>query len=397
MEDVEKERTDRMEYKYTESMVSLLSAAEEFLAGSAEKKNTGGIPEVSVGDVLDKLTVPNENPVVISAEVRCPYAKNKDAKVKVMASALSGDERNGGLGLRETDIKLVPNTFGVCKLFMGPCLPAILGSRWNGCDGGNLIGGQPSVNMSSYMICSIGGLITLKTNGQRAGSTKKEYVTLEMLQNAPSLNAWAYKPVDTYDVKTSLPEYGEIRKYTQEDVDEINRVLEKYEINTPERIAQFLAQCAVESEAGRLPLEQYDGDDIFAYFKKYEVGQRAIDLGNTEEGDGAKYRGGGAIQITGRAAYTAFSEYMDDPKILEDGALYVGQEYFGESAGYYWSVFKPESANDDRFNLNKKCDENAGVYEITGIINSGYEGYPEREKYYDYYIGQLNESWENDD
>ena len=34
------------------------------------------------------------------------YAKNKDAKVKVMASALSGDERNGGLGLRETDIKL---------------------------------------------------------------------------------------------------------------------------------------------------------------------------------------------------------------------------------------------------------------------------------------------------
>lgn len=164
-----------MEYKYTESMVSLLSAAEEFLARSAETKNTGGIPEVSVGDVLDKLTVPNENPVVISAEVRCPYAKNKNAKVKVMASALSGDERNGGLGLRETDIKLVPNTFGVCKLFMGPCLPAILGSRWNGCDGGNLIGGQPSVNMSSYMICSIGGLITLKTNGQRAGNGRMVY------------------------------------------------------------------------------------------------------------------------------------------------------------------------------------------------------------------------------
>ena len=79
MEGVEKERTDGMEYKYTESMLSLLSAAEEFLAGSAETKNTGGIPEVSVGDVLDKLTVPNENPVVISAEVRCPYAKNKDA------------------------------------------------------------------------------------------------------------------------------------------------------------------------------------------------------------------------------------------------------------------------------------------------------------------------------
>lgn len=313
-----------------------------------------------------------------------------------MASALSGDERNGGLGLRETDIKLVPNTFGVCKLFMGPCLPAILGSRWNGCDGGNLIGGQPSVNMSSYMICSIGGLITLKTNGQRAGSTKKEYVTLEMLQNTP-VNAWVYKTICTYDLETSLPEYGEIRKYTQEDVDEINRVLEKYEINTPERIAQFLAQCSVESGAGRLPVEQYDGDDIFLYFEDYETGEKALSLGNTQEGDGAKYRGGGAIQITGRDAYTAFSEYMDDPKILEDGALYVGQEYFWESAGYYWSVYKPESANDDRFNLNRKCDENAGVYEITGIINKKHDGYPERKEYYDYYIGQLNESWGNGD
>ena len=385
-----------MEYKYTESMVSLLSAAEEFLARSAETKNTGGIPEVSEEDAMNELTVPNENSVVISAEVRCPYAKNKDAKVKVMASALSGDERNGGLGLRETDIKLVPNTFGVCKLFMGPCLPAILGSRWNGCDGGNLIGGQPSVNMSSYMICSIGGLITLKTNGQRAGSTKKEYVTLEMLQNVP-INAWVYKPICTYDLETSLPEYGEIRKYTQEDVDEINRVLEKYEINTPERIAQFLAQCSVESGVGRLPVEQYDGDDIFLYFEDYETGEKALSLGNTQEGDGAKYRGGGAIQITGRDAYTAFSEYMDDPKILEDGALYVGQEYFWESAGYYWSVYKPESANDDRFNLNRKCDENAGVYEITGIINKKHDGYPERKEYYDYYIGQLNESWGNGD
>lgn len=46
---VEKERTDGMEYKYTESMLSLLSEAEEFLARSAETKNTGGIPEVAWG------------------------------------------------------------------------------------------------------------------------------------------------------------------------------------------------------------------------------------------------------------------------------------------------------------------------------------------------------------
>ena len=98
----------------------------------------------------------------------------------------------------------------------------------------------------------------------------------------------------------------------------MNRVLEKYEINTPERIACFLANCAVESGSGSKPLEQYKGN-IFEYFREYEQGYKAKQLGNTQEGDGAKYRGAGAIQVTGRDAYTRFSEYAGDPKILEDG------------------------------------------------------------------------------
>ena len=77
-------------------------------------------------------------------------------------------------------------------------------------------------------------------------------------------------------------------------------------------------------------MEKYKGDNIVDYFRKYEIGYRAKQLGNTQEGDGAKYRGAGAIQFTGRNAYTRFSEYAGDPKILEDGALYVGKEYFGK-------------------------------------------------------------------
>jgi len=55
----------------------------------------------------------------------------------------------------------------------------------------------------------------------------------------------------SYDLTTSMPEYADgTRGITQEDVDELNRILWKYEINTPNRIAHFLAQCAVESQRG---------------------------------------------------------------------------------------------------------------------------------------------------
>ena len=63
----------------------------------------------------------------------------------------------------------------------------------------------------------------------------------------------------SYDLTTSMPEYADgTRGITQEDVDELNRILWKYEINTPNRIAHFLAQCAVESQRGYGRGEQYN-------------------------------------------------------------------------------------------------------------------------------------------
>ena len=316
-----------MEYK--ESLVKMLEELSACLEMKKRAKETSEIPEMSLQDILDELTVPNENPVVEKARVQCTHMEDKNRKVIVVTPPPGADERNGGLGLRERDITLKPDTFGFCKRLKRPCKPVILGKRWLGCDMGNLINGMPSVHMSSYMICSAGGgYISLKTNGQRVGSSKKGYVTLEMFQDVPEKTVkknendvyepWVYKEVVAYDLNTSLPEYGKTYAFSQEDVDEVNRVLEKYEINTPERIACFLANCAVESGSGSKPLEQYKGN-IFEYFREYEQGYKAKQLGNTQEGDGAKYRGAGAIQVTGRDAYTRFSEYAGDPKILEDG------------------------------------------------------------------------------
>ena len=115
-----------------------------------------------------------------------------------------------------------------------------------------------------------------------------------------------------------------------------------------------------------------NGSDIFKYFENYE--KEGNGLGNTESGDGTRYRGAGAIQITGRAVYEALGTAMGNEKITSDGALYVAQNYFWESAGFYWKVYKPGTASDDRYDLNKKCDESETVdedeivKEITRII-----------------------------
>lgn len=210
-------------------------------------------------------------------------------------------------------------------------------------------------------------------------------VTLEQMKNAP--DGWQFRDMVSYDLTTSMPNYADgTRNITQDDVDELNRILWKYEINTPNRIAHFLAQCAVESQRGFGRVEQYNPPDPITHFTgEYENNDKAKKLGNTEKGDGPLFRGAGAIHITGRLNYQAFSDYMGDERIITDGAFYVGQNYYWESAGFYWSIGKPRTANDDRYDLNKKCDENASVEVITGIINGGKSKLGEREKAYAYF------------
>ncbi|MDE5866743.1 MAG: hypothetical protein K2H31_09125, partial [Lachnospiraceae bacterium] len=252
---------------------------------------------------------------------------------------------------------------------------------------------------SSYLVCTHGdGVLFFADAGQMLRTyvneeviRVKEYVTLEMLENSP--NGWALREIKNYSTVSSLPQYKDENKgrdITQDDIDELNRVLNLYEINTPNRIAHFLAQGHVETGGGFAIVERYEGNDIFEYFREYET-TKAAELGNTQKGDGAKYRGAGIIQMTGRAAYKAFSEYMKDPKILEDGALYVGQNYFWEAGAYYWSVYKPSTRSDDNYNLNILCDDNASVEDITEIVTSErMDKIAERKEAYAYYIGELN-------
>lgn len=347
----------------------------------------------------------NGQPCTCNALVKCSSAEDKDETVHIVKDVFGTNILISDIGqLGENDITMEKAYTG-CKGSSDKlcALGCIEPKKWQETyEGAELNDKEGALDVeSSYMICTHGnGILFFEDAGQMVKTYEdeevirvEEYVTLEMMEE--SENDWGFREMIGYDVVTSLPQYKgdtKVRAITQEDVDEINRVLNIYGINTPNRIAHFLAQSQVETNGGYYIVEQYEGDDIFEYFKEYETGKKKIELGNTQEGDGAKYRGAGAVQITGRAAYEAFSDYINDPKIVEDGALYVGQNYFWESGAYYWSVYKPGTAQDDSFDLNKKCDENESVREITKTLNGdGDDKLTERTEAYDYYIGKFND------
>lgn len=132
---------------------------------------------------------------------------------------------------------------------------------------------------------------------------------------------------------------------------------EKYEVNTPLRIAMFLAQ--VGHESGRLRYVEE-----IASGAAYE-GRK--NLGNTKPGDGVKYKGRGLIQITGRANYAEISkdtgiDFISTPENLS------APKYAVLSAFWFWN----------KRGLNKQADADLFL-SVTHKINGGYNGLEDRE------------------
>ena len=144
-------------------------------------------------------------------------------------------------------------------------------------------------------------------------------------------------------------------------INDLNFCLQKFNITTQSRMRHFICQISHESGAGKWMKELASGDDY----------EGRIDLGNIQPGDGRKYKGGGFIQMTGRANYALFSKFMNDPKIM-DGVDYVASKYPATSAGFWWN----------NNNMNTLCDKNPSVEEVTRRVNGGLNGIEDRRYYY---------------
>ena len=162
------------------------------------------------------------------------------------------------------------------------------------------------------------------------------------------------------DEATLLKIMPHAKSRVQDFLEPLNAAMREFHINTPVRQAAFLAQIAHESGELRYVKEIASG-------AAYE-GRK--DLGNTQPGDGMRYKGRGLIQITGRNNYAECGKAMGvdlitNPELLETNDLAC------RSAAWFWAS---RGLND----LADKGD----FKRITKRINGGYNGLKERQAFY---------------
>jgi putative chitinase len=171
----------------------------------------------------------------------------------------------------------------------------------------------------------------------------------------------------------------------------LGQCLPDYDINTPRRVAAFIAQCAHES-GGFVFLQEnlnYRAESLMRvwpkYFKDLATAQRyahnperianrayANRMGNDDEasGDGWKFCGRGLIQLTGKDNYQSFADSIETD--LEDIPHYLATfEGAVQSACWFW----------ENNNLNKWADA-GDITTLTKKINGGTLGLDERMKHY---------------
>ena len=175
-------------------------------------------------------------------------------------------------------------------------------------------------------------------------------------------------------------------------------VCDKYEINTPERVAGFLAQCGHESGGFRFTSEDlhYRAEALTRVWpsrfppgiaesyamQPEKIANRAyadrMGNGNEASGDGWKYRGRGLIQLTGADNYADFSLSADN-EALSDPDSVAEPELAALSAGWFWS----------RNGLNALAD----ARDIVGMsrrVNGGTNGLDDRQMRYSRLISVLS-------
>jgi putative chitinase len=178
-------------------------------------------------------------------------------------------------------------------------------------------------------------------------------------------------------------------------------LLDEYDINTPKRVAAFVAQCAHES-GGFMVLKEnlnYKAASLRKLFGKYfptdalaeqyasrpnrqeAIANRiyASRMGNGDEasGDGFRYCGRGLIQLTGKTNYQNFANSLE--MNVKDVPEYLATfEGAAQSACWFWETN----------NLNKEADA-GDIKTMTRKINGGFIGLEDRIKHYEHALHVL--------
>jgi putative chitinase len=199
-------------------------------------------------------------------------------------------------------------------------------------------------------------------------------------------------PIDLSGLKGHIPDTV---------IAQIPTVMEKFQINTPLRLAHFLAQCGHESGGFKAVQENlnYSADGLKKIFPKYFPGNLAESyarnpekiaskvyggrMGNGDETtkEGFKFRGRGYIQLTGKSNYTAFAQSIGEDTVSNPDL--VATKYPLASAAWFFS----------KNGLNAIADKGADTATVTAVtkrVNGGTIGLADRIKHFNEYYKLLS-------
>lgn len=174
-----------------------------------------------------------------------------------------------------------------------------------------------------------------------------------------------------------------------------------FEIDTDAQLAHFLAN--VHHETGNFTADtenlNYSAQGLEKVFKRYfpthelatqyarnpiaianRVYANRMGNGNEASGDGWKYIGRGALQLTGKNNYKAFADFVGDKMIMLKPEL-VAEKYFWESALFYFT-------RNNLWAQMKHTDANA-VKAVRKAVNGGYNGLEEVQRLFTYYYNLI--------
>lgn len=169
-------------------------------------------------------------------------------------------------------------------------------------------------------------------------------------------------------------------KPTSEPPSLLLKAMKDYGITDPKERAHFLAQCAHESGG-------------FAWTKEFASGEAyegRKDLGNTQPGDGKKYKGRGYIQITGRANYTKYNQYLKSKGINDDvvsNPQLLETKFAADSACYWWKFLSRNIST-----LAVAGTSSNDVVKVTKRVNGGTNGLADRQQRFNGYWAKIEKN-----
>lgn len=179
--------------------------------------------------------------------------------------------------------------------------------------------------------------------------------------HALGLNQWWYEPLVDSFTKYNILTTNEMSAF-------IGQCMHESGFKTLEENLHYSANALMRVWSSRFP----DSDTAEKYANNPEKIANKVyagRMGNTEDGDGFKYRGRGLIQLTGKDAYKNCGDALG-VNLVDDPDLLLEPKYAALSSAWFWN----------KKNLNSLCDplSDENIKEMTRRINGGTNGLDDR-------------------